>query len=568
MTSRPPALVPRAARSRRAPRLRVAVVLAASVVLGACTADPSPTESQSPPVETTSPTQSPTPTPTPVPPALGAFGVSTGHPLASRAGMAMLEKGGTAIDAAVAAAFADAVMQPASSGIGGGGATIVVEDGVASHLDYREVVNVSGEIPPGGAGVPGFVRGMAELHAEFGELEWDVLLEPAIEIAEQGGPVSAYLAHTIGTELGQAVTKDLPHFQRPDGAPLQEGDVLVQADLAATMRVLADEGPGALYEGSLVPALTTVRGIDAATLAAYQTQRSEPPRGQVGEYTVLSGAPALPGAAIIQMIQIAEAAGIADLDPSSADFVEVQSRAWRVADESVQTWFGDPDFVDVPVAELTDAGANAAIAARLDEVSLASAEKSYDGAAYTTHISVVDADGTAVSMTNTITNYWGSGVYVGGFFMNDQLERFGDIGATDNNDPEPGRRSVTWSSPSMVLDSQDRPVLVIGTPGGRQIPNTTAQVVTLWALHGLSLEESVTAERFMFTDGQMRLETDRLADELQERGYRTRVTFPEFRANYGSVQALEVDWEARTVHGVADSRRSAGFEVGVPPAGD
>ncbi|WP_225752603.1 gamma-glutamyltransferase [Actinotalea sp. Marseille-Q4924] len=534
------------------------------LVAGCTTPERAPEE---PPVGTSpSPVEdapTPTPTPTPEPAALGAYGVSSGHPLATRAGMEALEQGGTAVDAAVAAAFADAVMQPASSGIGGGGASIVVADGQALNYDYREVVDVTGTVPASGTGIPGFVAGMARLHEQHGTLEWAALLEPAIRIAEAGGPVSGYLAGTIGGEPGRAVTSGLPHFNRPDGSPLREGDTLVQAELASTMRTLATEGPDAFYTGSLVPALSAVEGIDPQSLSAYAVQESAPARGPVGDYTMLSGAPALPGAAIIQMLQIAEASGIGGVDPASADFVELQSRAWQVAEESVQRSFGDPAFVDVPVEQLTDPQANAAIAAGLGDAARTATGVPYEGAANTTHISVVDADGMAVSMTNTITNYWGSGQYVAGFFMNDQLERFSDIGATDANTPAPGRRSVTWSSPSMLLDGQDRPALVIGTPGGGQIPNTTAQVVSLWALHGQDLEEAVPAERFMLTGGQMRLESDRLRAELEARGYAVRVTPPGSRASYGSVQALEVDWEARTVHGVADTRRSAGVETAV-----
>lgn len=547
---------PRHRSARRSARV-IGLALTAIVLVG-CTND------------TAEPPQSPDPTPSQAAPsptappaaALGAYGVNSGHPLATRAGMEMLERGGTAVDAAIAAAFADAVMQPASSGIGGGGAAIVVADGAARNYDYREVVNQDGTIPATGTGVPGFVAGMAKLHEDYGSLDWPTLLQPAIEIAESGGPVSAYLAGAINSVLGRAVTAPLPHYKRADGAPLQEGDMLVQVELATTMRTLAQEGPSAFYTGSLVPSLTGVEGIDPQSLAAYTVQESEPPRGRVGDYTMLSGAPALPGAAIIQMVQIAEAAGIAEVDPTSADFVEIQSRAWHVADESVQAFFGDPDFVDVPVERLTDAATNATIASQLPDRPTADRTSS-DGAYNTTHISVVDPDGIAVSMTNTITNYWGSGQYVAGFFMNDQLERFADVGLGDANRAEPGRRSVTWSSPSMLLDDLQRPVLVIGTPGGRQIPNTTAQVVTLWALHGQELDQAVPAERFMLTDGQMRLESDRLRADLETRGYKVRVTAPEYRANYGSVQALEVDWEARRVHGVADTRRSAGVETAV-----
>lgn len=539
------------------------VPLTAALFITACTtAKPAPNEGT-----TSAPAQTPPPpVEAPVTLELGAYGVSSGHALASRAGMLMLERGGTAVDAAIAAAFADAVMQPASSGIGGGGVSIVVSAGTATNYDYREVVNEAGIVPPSGTGVPGFVAGMERLHRDHGTLAWAELLEPAIEIAEAGGPVSRYLANTLNGERGRQVTAGLAHFRRPDGSPLQAGDALVQTELAETMRVIAEEGPSALYTGSLVALLTQVEGIDAASLAAYELQVSQPARGRVGDFTMLSGTPALPGAAIIQMIQIAEAAGIGAIDPESAQFVDLQSRAWQVADHSVQTWFGDPDFVDVPVERLTDPALNAEIANALPTAAEAArasaATAAYGGAPNTTHISVVDSTGMAVSMTNTITNYWGSGQYFGGFFMNDQLERFDDIGA-EANVPQPGRRSVTWSSPSMLLDEHDRPVLVVGTPGGRQIPNTTATVVTRWALHGQGLEQAITAERFHLTGGELRLESDRLRAELAALGYTVRVTGPAARPNYGSVQALEIDWEAGTVSGVADHRRSAGVETAV-----
>lgn len=515
----------------------------------------------------TSVTAATTASPTPEPPALGAHGVSSGHPLATRAGMEMLERGGNAVDAAIASAFADSVMQPASSGLGGGGAAIVVVDGVATNYDYRDVVNQAGTIPEGGAGIPGFVAGMQRLHEDYGSLPWADLLAPAIRIAADGAPVSRYLAGSIADRTGQRVTGGLAHFRRPDGGPLQEGDLLVQAELAATMQTVATGGADEFYQGSLVPALTAVPGFDAQSLAAYDVQVAEPAEGPLGGYTVLSGAPALPGAAIIQMLQIAEAAGIAGLPPDSAQFVDLQTRAWQVADTSVQQFFGDPAFVDVPVAELTDPARNAAIAAQLPDTASTRAQSAVsdpgEGGGNTTHISVVDAEGRAVSMTNTITNYWGSGQYVAGFFLNDSLERFWDIGVGENNRPEPGRRSVTWSAPTMVLDGERRPVLVIGTPGGRQIPNVTASVVTRWALHGQDLATAVPADRFVLTSDVLSIETPRLADELTALGWNVRVT-PEYnRIRFGSVQALDVDWDARQVTGFADTRRSAGVETAV-----
>lgn len=542
--------------------MAVLATAATAAALSGCTATP-PEPRQSPGAAASPSASVPEPEPEP---ALGGYGVSAGHPLAAQAGEQMLERGGTAVDAAIAAAFADAVMQPASSGIGGGGVSIVVADGSATNYEYREVVNQAGQIPEGGAGIPGFVAGMERLHRDHGSLPWADLLTPAIRIADSGGQVSRYLASSINSPFGQDITGSLPQFRREDGTPLQEGDLLVQTDLAETMTNLAEEGPDSFYTGTLSQVVGKTPGIDKKSLAAYEVDVFEPAAGPVGEYTMLSGAPALPGAAIIQMVQIAESAGIADVDPDSAEFVDLLSRAWQVADASVQEYFGDPRFVDVPVDRLTDLKRNAQIAATLPDAAettnRSAALGGYESAPNTTHISVVDADGVAVSMTNTITNYWGSGQYVAGFFLNDQLERFSDVGRTDANRPEPGRRSVTWSSPSMLLDGAGRPVLVIGTPGGRQIPSTTASVITRWALHGQPLETAVPAGRFILTDGELRLESPELAEGTRALGYEVVVADAASRANYGSVQALAIDWETGGVSSFADKRRSAGFVVG------
>ncbi len=525
------------------------------LVAGCTTTEPDRPE----PSATASP--APSSPPPPPPPALGGHGANTGHPLATEAAMAVLARGGNAVDAAIAAAFADAVMQPASSGIGGGGVSIVVRGDERANHDYREVVARSGKVPASGVGVPGFVAGMADLRDRYGTRPWAELLEPAIAIAQDGAPVSRYFAETLATERGRRVVRDLDHFHRKGGDILRQGDTLVQKGLAATMRLLADEGPDVFYDGALARDLARVDGLDAATLKGYSIQHSSPAEGRLGDHTFLSGAPALPGGAIIQMAQVAEALGIGEVDGDSAEFIDLQSRGWQVAERSVHRWFGDPDFVDVPLDRITDRDRNAALAKTLERDPRAITGRGGSGDPNTTHISVVDRDGMAVSMTNTITSYWGSQTYVGGFFLNDQLGRFDLIGDGKANRPEPGRRSVTWSSPSMVLDAKGRPALVIGAPGGSQIPNTTASVVLRWVLLGQSLEKAVPAPRFKLDNGLMRLESSRHVGALEKLGYRTRVMPKSYRASWGSVQALALDWDAGAVSGVADTRRSAGVAV-------
>jgi len=163
--------------------------------------------------------------------------------------------------------------------------------------------------------------------------------------------------------------------------------------------------------------------------------------------------------------------------------------------------------------------------------------------------------------TNTITHYWGNGRYVDGYFLNDQLTRFAAFGTTSANEPAPGRRSVSWSTPSMLLDDQGRPVLVLGTPGGQQIPNTIAAAVLRWSLHDEDLADIVAAPRFIHTGGEMVLETAQLEGALRDRGYAVRVVDPGARDEFGSLNMLEVDWDEGTITSVADERRAAGFRI-------
>lgn len=501
---------------------------------------------------------------------LGAYGVSAGHAGAAEAGTLMLEQGGNAVDAAIAAAFADSVFHPVTSGLGGGGAAIVLTGDGADSYDYREVVGFSGAIPADYVGAPGFVAGMARLHEDHGSLPWADLLQPAVLAAQDGVPVSDFLAMTLARPDGENATTGLAHFRRPDDSPLRAGDVLVQQDLARTLTVLAQEGSDVFYTGSLAEPLLQVPGIDAATMSGFEVQVLPPPSGAVGDHTLISAAPALSGAALIQLVQIAEAAGIGGTDPYSPAFVDLTSRAWGAAEESAHTVLGDPAFIDVPVDRLTDVAANAALAEQVlalgpeetDDSLVAAGGTASERSGNTTHISVVDADGGAVSMTNTITYFWGSGRYVDGYFLNNHLERFGAIGTTAANDPAPGRRSVSWSSPSMVLDAGDRPVLVLGTPGGQQIPNAIAAAVLRWSLHDEELADIVAAPRFLNVGGELLLETPELVDEMQRRGYAVRVLDPSLRSNFGSLQVLEVDWGQGTVTSAVDDRRSGGFSLG------
>lgn len=503
------------------------------------------------------------------PPHGGAYGVSAGHPDAVEAGLAVLEEGGTAMDAAIAASFAVSVVEPFASGMGGGGSAVVHEpeqDPVA--YDYRDPVPQSGEVPSGGTGIPGFVAGMEELHANHGSGSFDRLVEPAIRLAADGAEVSASLDYWLrsgGIPVGQ-----LPHLY-PDGTALSEGDELVQEELAETLERVAEGGAEAFYRGDLGEELAdSVAAIDTESLAAYEVQRFEPAAGEFAGHQVLSSAPALAGPVVIQFLQVAEALGIEDYEHGSADYIHAMNLAWRVAEANLNSQIADTNFVDVPVDEITDAERNAALAEQLDMGSVPSFSSGQRDAGLdepngnTTHITVVDAEGAMVSMTNTLSNFWGSGDYALGFFINDQLRNFDIRPGSPNPPPEPGKRIVGSSAPTIVLDDEGRPVLGLGSPGGLRIPSILSNVLVLWGLQGQDLADAVEAPRQHGEGGTITFEelpSQGVRDELSGRGH-SAFESPSFPYYFGSVQALEIDYDAQEVRGAEDPRRDGEWSAG------
>lgn len=541
-------------------------VAAAVLVLAGCSTppqdefEPTPTAEQPTPTETDEPTPEPTQDPEPQD-TLDQYGISAAHPLAAAAGEEIFEQGGNAADAIVAAAFAVSVVEPFASGIGGGGSAIVVpSEADPQAYDYREVVPNSGTIPAGGAGVPGFVAGLGQVHEEYGELEWNEVLAPAIELARDGFEVSPFLSLRMRSDYGPEATSGLEHYA-PGGQPLDAGDLLVQDDLAETMSTIAQEGPEAYYTGSLSDDLSAIDGLDAASLADYEVVTSAPVRGEFAGYEVLGPAPPLPGVSLIQMLQIAEAGGLDGTEPGSAGFIELIGQGWETGYETTTTVLGDPAFVEVPVDDLTNAQTNAGLAGgTLQPPTFGPPDPGTAG--NTTHLTAVDTDGLLISMTNTITSFWGSQQHISGYFLNNQLTRFDAIGTTAANQPEAGKRSVSWSLPAVVVDADGRAVLGIGTPGAERIPQVLAQVISRWAVHDQPLVDAAAAPRFSYEDGELLLEAEP-SGEFADGVTSYEVVPPEW-AYFGSLQALEVDYETGEVTGPVDERREAAVVIGEP----
>jgi gamma-glutamyltranspeptidase / glutathione hydrolase len=490
---------------------------------------------------------------------LGAYGVSASNPTAVEVGMEVLEAGGNAIDAAVAVAYTLGVAEPFGSGIGGGGTMLIKREGEQPRVfDYREIAPTNGIPPTSDIGVPGFVAGMDRIHDEYGTLELEDLIEYAARLAASGIEVDPYLNERLEEAAHRLPIHLLPRFF-PDGQAIAAGEMLYQPEYADALRQIQQLGPAAMYDGPIARLIVeAVPGLELEDLQAYEVLEVEPGRGSFGGYEVLAGGAPVAAPTVIQILQIAEARGINDLDLASAEAHHVQIQAWRLANQQRIQQIGDPSLEDVDLAALLDPSVSQGFAELIPPDAFAQVPEDDEEVTQetdTTHVVVVDAEGTMISMTNTLSNFFGSGLAVSGFFLNDQLKNF-------SPDPEsvnavaPLKRPRSFVAPMMLLQD-DRPVLGIGSPGGRRIPNAVAQVIVRWAGHGEDLEAAVQQPRFHMERERLQIEapiSDEAFEQLTSWGYEVLEHLPTTEY-YGAIQALEVDWDTGEVTGADEIRR-------------
>jgi gamma-glutamyltranspeptidase/glutathione hydrolase len=524
--------------------------------------------------------------------------VSASEP-ASSVGAAVLGRGGNAVDAAVATGFALAVTYPAAGNIGGGGFMVVrLPTGEATTFDFRETapaaarpdmfLDAEGQIDTGriragylAVGVPGTVHGFALAHGRFGRLPWRDLVAPAIVLARDGFEVSATLAAELNAELAgpmQPFLGSLAAFGKPGGGPWQAGDRLRQADLARTLELIATAGPAGFYEGraaGLVADAMAAHGglVTRADLAGYRARERPPLAGRAFGHEIISmGPPSSGGVALLEMLGMAEAAGLAGrsrLDPATIHLVtEIRRRTYL----DRARFLGDPDFVAVPVARLVSPEHARELVAGIDPRRATPSEElggdllaPASEPAQTTHYSVVDARGMAVATTTTLEASYGSRVVVPGtgFLLNNEMGDFnrspgqttpaGDIG-TPANLITPGKRMLSSMTPT-ILCRDGRPVLVTGSPGGRTIINTVFDVVSMLVAHGADAPAAVEAPRFhhQWLPDRLTVEAGALPAETRAALERLGHRVVERSSPQGSAQSIWID-PAGVPHGIADLR--------------
>jgi gamma-glutamyltranspeptidase/glutathione hydrolase len=490
-------------------------------------------------------------------PATGSRGmVVTNHPLASAAGAQILLAGGNAIDAAVASLFALTVAEPMMVGILGGGLShirladgrhVVIDnlstapgkataemyeclsDEIGKQRDTRDRENVVGAKA---VAVPGALKGWCEALARFGTLTLADVLQPAIGLAERGFVVTPYLSNCI-TDNAADLARDpgLAAMLLPGGQPLQPGMRLVQSDYAASLKLIAAEGPEALYGGKLGRALTDYMAkngglIDQADLANYKIELREPIRGSYRGYEIIGPPPpSSSGVHIAQMLNILEGYDIGSLGFGSTDAVHLLAEALKIAfaDRAVAT--ADPAFVKVPVNRLIDK-AYADERRALIEMGQAkswTAGLSGGESADTTHVTVADAMGNVVSATQTINGLFGACVQIPGTGMIANNYMF-------NFDPHPGRalsiapgKRVFTSMAPMMAVKDGRLAFALGLPGALRIFPSALQAIVNLIDHRMSLQEAVEAPRVWTEGGVLELEEaipEAVAQALIARGHK------------------------------------------------
>jgi gamma-glutamyltranspeptidase / glutathione hydrolase len=499
--------------------------------------------------------------------------VAAAHPLAVSAGLEVLRRGGNAVDAAVAAQMVLGFVEAPETGIGGGGLMLYYDatSGAVEVLDGREVAPAAAApdrftvlglavprwaaMPSGAAvGVPGLVALLGEAHARHGRLPWTELLEPAARLAESGVPMPARLRTQVRRDASLRLFRDTREmFVEPAGetAPLLRNEAL-----AATLRSLAERGPRAFYEGEIAAGLVArarARGpwrgdMEIADLSNYRVVERTALCGRYRRWTVCGPPPPSSGGLVLlQMLGMLEGMAFAGLEPGGRDAIHLLAEAHRLALADRERWVGDPYFVEVPVDGLLDPGYLAARAALIDPVKAMrragpgdpTRGRALDGPAAvvrpsggTSHLSVVDAQGNAVSLTSSIEAPFGSRMASGGFLLNNQLTDFAfDPGRRDRPHPNAvaaGKRPLSAMSPVIVLDEQGEPRLVLGARGGPRITGHVARVLVAVLDWDLDLQEAIAMPNFAHLGRHLELERGTVLAERRAEfaalGHRVRTT--------------------------------------------
>ena len=525
------------------------------------------------------------------------FMVVTQNKHATEAGYEILRQGGNAVDAAVAVGFALSVTLPRAGNLGGGGFILIYDKDTdkVSSIDYRSAAPQSsksemfidnGEVVKFGHlvnAVPGSVAGLLKAHEAQGSLPLSSLLKPAIRLAKNGFEVTYDLNFVLewGGESMLVNKASREKFYNKNEEPIGVRTLFKQPNLAKTLFMISKKGRDAFYKGEIAKwiseeSLSSGGLITLNDLASYEAKLRIPIETTYRGYRIITMPPAASGGLVLlQTLNILENFDLKASGPNSAETVHILSESMQRAFADRVKFHGDPDFYDVPVKQMLNKQYAFDRAQSISDNRTPNGEifegdlRQYDESPDTTHFSIIDSKGNAVSNTYTLGSSFGSGVTIkkGGFLMNNQMRNFShfygqdgaEYGTSEANKLEPGKRMISTQTPTLVFKPSGELMMVLGSPGGGRIPNVITQVISNVIDHDMSFSEAVMSPRInQRLEGKLQLETGFSPDTLnllKDKGHE-----PEISTTMGSVQAIFLDQDK--IFGVADTRRPGALARG------
>lgn len=536
--------------------------------------------------------------------------VVSAHPLASEVGLDILNSGGNAVDAAIAMQYALTVTEPMMSGIGGGGFMMVYDaaTGETKIINSRErapagadpemFLDDDGEpmefqdrvIHGNSVGVPGTAKGLERSHEMWGTMAMHDLIAPAVALAEEGFPIDDFLERQIGEHAEKLERSAAGEVFFNDGAPLVEGDMLVQGDLANTLRMISEQGTDVLYHGEIAEAVAnTVQEFEGSLavedMQNYDVTVDEPVWGEYKDYDIATMPPPSSGGVfLLQMLGILDGFDLGQYDIKSVEKYHLLAETMHLAYADRAEYAGDPEFVDVPVEGLLHPDY---IAERRNLISLDSvigAPEAGDVTPYqkdferqgaveqpgdkvdgqTTHYSVIDSHGNVVSYTTTIEQVFGSGIMVPeyGFLLNNELTDF-DAEPGGANEVQPNKRPLSSMTPTIVFND-GQPVLTVGSPGGQTIITSVLQTILNTYEYGLPLEEALNEPRIFTNNPDNYSHEEGIPEEVIQQLNDMGHGFTDEPSPIGNVNSIMFNPEDGTYTGATDENRNGaafGFEL-------
>jgi len=521
--------------------------------------------------------------------------------IAADVGVAVLQKGGNAVDAAVATGFALAVTHPFAGNIGGGGYMLIrLADGRTTFIDFRErapeqstrnmYLDAQGNLTRASvegwrsSGVPGTVRGFETAVKKYGKRTWAADMAPAIELASKGFPVSYALAEGLKGSRSLASSPESRHIFQKDGTFYDVGETLVQAELAQTLERISKNGPNEFYEGETARRFADEMSkhgglISLADLKNYQAIERTPLTGRYKAFSIVTAPPSSSGGiALLEMLGILEGTGYEKAGAGSASAIHYVAEAMRRAYADRNEYVGDPAFVRVPIAGLLDPAYLAKLRSSIDPERATPSDEVRPGRPVgseqmeTTHYSVVDEEGNAVAVTFTLNGGYGNGITVPGlgFLLNNEMDDFASKPGAPNmfglvqgeaNAIAPGKRPLSSMTPTIVL-KDGRFFMALGAPGGARISTAVLQVILNVVDFGMNVQDAIDAPRFhhQWLPDKLSLERGISPDTvalLRSRGYDV-----DYSPGVVLAQVAAILSDGGWLQGGSDGRSAAGKAAG------